>query len=380
MRNPFATRGLALALAAAYVVLSPPAAAQALGGCLAWGDQHDINARLQGPGAVVELCPNAFFELTGPVVFTADGQRLTTQGQPDDDRRAVLRVTGSLQTTAVVMIDRSNVELSHLVIDGNRPQLGYREGEALVFAGGVGRGQVIRANRILEPRSWSALQVHEGPPPRCRGAVVEDNEIGPAGMADGTWADGISFACLDGVVRRNTIVDATDGAIVVFGAAGSVVEDNLVVARERTLLGAIHLVSFGPYDGDYRGTVVRNNVIEADGALIRIGVAMGEPTWICADSVEQIARHTLFGATVTGNVLRGAPFQYGFVVDAVRDWTVTGNRSEATHAGVPANECRGRLASPPAAFLIERSRADGVFQEEFRDGVVELAVGAVPTP
>lgn len=144
-----------------------------------------------------------------------------------------------------------------------------------MFAGGVGRGQVIRANRILEPRSWSALRVHEGPPPRCRGAVV------------------------------------------VFGAAGS---------------------------------------------------------------VEQIARHTVLGATVTGNVLRGAPFQYGYVVDAVREWTVSGNRSEATHAGVPANDCRGRPASPPAAFLIERSRADVVFQEEFRDGVVEFALWAVPTP
>jgi hypothetical protein len=28
-------------------------------GCLPWGDQYDINARLQGPGAVVGLCPNA---------------------------------------------------------------------------------------------------------------------------------------------------------------------------------------------------------------------------------------------------------------------------------------------------------------------------------
>jgi hypothetical protein len=286
MRHHRASRHPALAaVVVAVLALATAAAAQGSGGCLAWGDQRDINARLQGPGDVVELCPNAFFELTGPVVFTADGQRLTTQGQPTGDRRAVLRITGRDQTTAVVMIDRSHTELSHLIIDGNRPQLGHREGEALVFAGGVGRGQVIRANRILEPRSWSALQVHEGPPPRCRGAVVEDNEIGPAGQGDGTWADGISFACLDGVVRRNTIVDATDGAIVVFGAAGSRIEDNRIVARERVLLGAIHLVAFGPYDGDYRGTVVRNNVVEADGGPIRIGIAMGEPTWVCLDGV-----------------------------------------------------------------------------------------------
>jgi len=44
-------------------------------GCLPWGDQDDINTRLQGPGAVVEL--------------------------------------------------------SHLIIDGHRPQFGYLEGEAV---------------------------------------------------------------------------------------------------------------------------------------------------------------------------------------------------------------------------------------------------------
>lgn len=378
-RRPSSQRLLVLVALAVTAPLVSNALAQA-GGCLPWGDQDDINARLNGPGAVVELCPNAFFELTAPVVFSADGQRLTTQGQPTDDSRAVLRVTGANQTSAVVMIDRSDVELSHLIIDGNRPQLGYLEGEALVFAGGVSRGQAIRHNRILEPRSWSALQLHEGSRPHCRGGVVEDNVIGPAGLEDGTWADGISFACLFGSVRRNTLIDTTDGAIVLFGAGGSVIEDNLIIARERVLLGAIHLVAYGPYDGDYVGTVVRNNVVEADGALIRIGVAMGEPTWGCQPSEAIIDDLVLFGATVTGNVLRGGPYHYGFVVDAVRDWTVLDNRSEGVHAGVPALDCRGRLASPPAPFLINRARAQGTFQDDFRDGHVELALWAVPTP
>ena len=366
---------LVVLLAAAFALVAAQAAAQ---GCLPWGDQDDINARLQGPGAVVELCPNAIFELTGPVVFSADGQTLTTQGRPNDDRRATLRVAAPSLTTAVVMIERNDVELSHVIIDGNRPQLGYLEGEALVFAGSVGRGQVIRHNRILEPRSWSALQLHEGPPPRCRGAIVEDNVIGPAGMPDGTWADGISFACLDGVVRRNTIVDATDGAIVIFGASGTLVEDNTIVARTRTLLGAIHLVSHGDYFGDFRHVVVRGNVVEADGALIRIGVAIGAPTWGCYPPERTVESLTSFGATVVDNVLRGGPYHYGFVVDAVRDFTVTGNRAEGTvHRGVPTLDCHGRLAAPPAPFLIDRARASGTFQPEFRDGVVALALWAV---
>jgi len=88
----------------------------------------------------------------------------------------------------------------------------------------------------------------------------------------------------------------------------------------------------------------------------------------------------LFGATVTGNVLLGGPYHDGFVVDAVRDWTVTDDRSEGTHEGVPALDCRGRLASPPAPFLIDRDRSSGTFQDDLRDGNVELAFRAVPTP
>lgn len=367
------------ALAAVFAVVSGASFGLAQG-CLPWGDQTDIQARLQRPGDAAVLCQNAVFELTAPVVFTADGQKLYTEGFPDGDRRALLKVTGPRQSAAVIMTDRSNVLLSHVIVDGNRPALGYVGGDALVLAGGVATGQTIRANRILEPRSWSALHLHEGPEPRCRDALVEGNAIGPAGRYDGTWADGISFACTNSIVRGNTIVDATDGGIVVFGARGSLIERNVIRAETRTLLGGINLVDHAPYAGDYRHTVVRDNVIDAAGAVVRIGIGMGLRVWTCLSDEELRRDTTLFGATVEGNLLRGSHMQYGFVVDGVRDWTVTGNRSEAIHAGTPALDCRGRVAHAPAAFLMERSRAQGAFQDEFRDGVVELALWAVPEP
>jgi hypothetical protein len=377
-RSATGRRALELLLVVAFV--APTATAQPATACLPWGNQDTINERLVGPDAAVALCANAFFELTGPIVFTADGQRLYTEGFPTDERRATLRVAAADLTTAVVMTDRSFVLLANLTIDGNRPGLGARAGDALVLAGGVAVQQTIRANRILEPRSWSALHLHEGPEPRCRGALVEDNVIGPAGRYDGTWADGISYACTDGVVRRNLIVDATDGGIVVFGGRGSVIEDNVIRAETRTLLGGINLVDFAPYAGDYRGTVVRRNVIEAAGATVRIGIGMGPRVWVCLDGDAERANPTLYGATVADNVLRGAPFQYGYVVDGVRDWTVTGNRSEASHAGAPELDCRGRVPSAPAAFLIEPTRSAGTFQPEFRDAQLELALWTVRAP
>ena len=45
---------------------------------------------------------------------------------------------------AVYMLNRSNVVLSNVIVDGNQPNLGPAQGQALVLAGGFGSGEVIR--------------------------------------------------------------------------------------------------------------------------------------------------------------------------------------------------------------------------------------------
>ena len=45
------------------------------------------------------------------------------------------------------------------------------------------------------------------------------------------WADGISFAGSDGLIAGNLIVDATDGQIVIFGAPGTLVENNTITVQ-----------------------------------------------------------------------------------------------------------------------------------------------------
>ena len=174
-----------------------------------------------------------------------------------------------------------DVVLRNVIIDGSRPIFGHQRGEALIRAGGNVSGQVIRDVKAFETRSWSILHLFEGGDPRCTGAIVENNELGPAGQPDGTWADGISLACANSTVRNNTIVDATDGAIVIFAAPGSIVEDNVIRANTRTLLGGINMVDYGVHEGSYTNTRVRRNVIDAAGAVIRIGMGMGWRVWVC---------------------------------------------------------------------------------------------------
>jgi hypothetical protein len=349
--------------------------------CIPGGSQQHINARLRNPGDEAVLCQDALFELTGPVLFTAPGQKLYTEGTPTDARRAVLRVVETNLTSAVIMRDFDFSSLTHVIIDGNRNNLGYKAGDALVYAGGSSNGQVIRYVKLIEPRSWSALhliQGHPAPEPPCRNALVEFNEIGPAGQSNETWADGISLACTNSIVRHNQITDATDGAIVIFGSPGSVIENNLIRAETRTLLGGINMVDFGAYDGDYTGTIVRNNTIWANGAVIRIGLGMGPRVWGCFPLPHP--EDTVYGGTVTGNVLRGGKMQYGFIADGVRDWTVLDNRSESIHSGSPEVDCRGQVASPPAAFQYYPPRAEGLFQSEFIQSSLELALWAIRSP
>lgn len=341
--------------------------------CLASGDQSAINARLHSEGDKAILCQGAVFNLTGPVVVNANKQEIYTEGFPKDDSRATLRIVSSV-TTAVVMRDYSDVVLSNLIIDGNRPNLGYQSGDALIYAGGNSSGQIFRALKIYEPRSWSALHLIEP----CENALIEDNDIGPSGSPGGNWADGISFACTNSIVRNNRIVDATDGGIVIFGAAGSLIEGNTIQAETRTLLGGINMVDFDPYNGNYTGTVVQNNVIEANGAVIRIGLGMGPRVWICLPVPS--GKGTIFGATVTKNTLRGSKMQYGFAVDGVTNWTVTDNIDDSTHIGIPSVDCNGRIASKPAGFLYDASHSQGVFQPEFVQANLDLALWAIRNP
>jgi hypothetical protein len=349
--------------------------------CLPSGNQDTINAQLQGPGDIAVLCPGALFELTDEVAFSADRQEIYTRGKPIDDTRAILRIVSPTLPSAVTMRDYSGAVLSNVIVDGNRTRLGPMGGEALIYAGGSSNGQVIRSNKITDTRSWSALQLIQGYSETrpCTNALVEGNQIGPAGTSDDMqWADGISFACMNSRVRWNVITDATDGGIVIFGAPGSVIESNWVIAQTRTLLGGINMVDEGGYDGSYAGTIVRNNIIDASGAVIRIGLGMGPRVWGCIQSNE--AGHVISGGTVTHNLLRGAHMQYGFAVDGVRAWTVMENTDDADHTGTPSVACRGLLASPPRGFLYNRERSDGTFQAQFEGAQLDLALWAIVSP
>ncbi len=342
--------------------------------CLASGDETTINAALAGASTVV-LCRDAVFDLRGPIVFSRDNQQLYTEGLPIDSRRALLRIAGPTLATAIDFVGRSNIHVSHLIIDGNRPGLGrIPGGHALIQAGGDGVGQRVEHVRAFEPRGWSCIHAYEGVTRSCAGLTIAYNEFGPAGQANGEWADGISLACRRSLVHDNTITDATDGGIVIFGAPGSIVAGNTVRAVTRPLLGGITMVDHGPFGGDFTRTVVDNNVIDGAGRSIRIGLAMGTRTWTCQPDAPKLS-----GGIVSHNVLSGE-MSYGYAVNGVTNWVVVDNVSNGRHRGIPAFDCLGRLPSRPAPFQIARESSSGTFQSEFADGELDSLLFGLGDP
>ncbi|KAG7361992.1 hypothetical protein IV203_025658 [Nitzschia inconspicua] len=343
--------------------------------CIDSGDETVINAALDRPGAVAALCPGSIFRLKGPIIFSHDHQKLYTQDADTNETitKALIIVDDPSVATAVSMVDKSFVELKHVVVDGNRKGLGHVSpqfyGGALIDAGGSGSvGQVISYIKAYDPRSWACVHIIEGPPEqRCQGAIVENNDIGPCGSHSSVHneiADGISYACTSGIIRNNVVEDATDGGIVVFGAPNTVVEGNTIRAVTRTMLGGINMVDTAPYDGNYAGTIVRNNVIDAKDARIHVGLGMGSQIWQCPLPTEP-PRPPLYGGVVVNNTLTGNHMGYGFAINGVKDWTVFENKDLSSHVGEPSLGCNGQMQSPPKGFQFDPVSSHGSFQSEF---------------
>ena len=359
----------ALGLATLFAVLassgSGVSTASVATACIRSGSDAAIQAALTGPGAVASLCPYSVFRLSNTVTFTAPHQVIQTRSLPVGPARAKLEIVGRNLTIAIAGPNEPYVTIRNIQVSGERGRLGFvgppPAGGALIEMGGNATGQTIEHVYAHDPRSWSTLHLSEGGsrfPPGCEHARILGNTIGPAGFPEGRWADGISMACGHTLVEGNKIIDATDGGIVVYGAVGSTVRENTIIAATRTLLGGINMVDSG---FDYQGTTVTHNIIDAKGALIKVGIGEGN-VWFC-DIYNPY--HIESGATVTANILEGKHMGYGFPVSGVRDWRVTGNIDKSTHVGyIAVKVCNGARNSLPAGFQVQ-SAIDSTLQRNF---------------
>jgi parallel beta-helix repeat protein len=312
-------------------------------------DSPQINAALQTAGSIASLCPNTNYYLYNSINFKAQSQEISTAGYPTDATRATLVVMGTI-TRAIAGVGFSFIRIKNIAVNGNRPGLGFvpaNPGLALIEIGGISTGQLVEYVHAYEPRSWSTLHIYEGAvgnpnDTSCNGAQILNNQIGPAGQpSDKQWADGISLGCTHSTVEGNVITDATDGGIVVFGAPYSTIAYNTIQSINRVLLGAINMVDWAPYNGNYTGTVVTQNTIYSGPGTgyIKIGIGMGPAVW---SAFSPPPGGPNYGGTVTKNVFEGNSFGYATAANGAVDFNISGN----TLSGTPLPTFDG-LEDPP---------------------------------
>jgi hypothetical protein len=315
----------------AQVLAVAPARAD---GCIPSGTDASIRAALNGPGAVAVLCQDAVFTINNRVVFSAANQRLTTEGQPTDDRRAVLRLGHGGITAAIGIFDQSGAVLEHVRVDGMAREFGNRRGDPLVVVGGNASDQIVRHIHAYNTSGWSVMQMYQGDitnnVPRCQRISVVDNTIGPTFAVGAFGSDGIMVACGNSLVQNNVVIDATDVGIVIFQAPGTLVQGNHVLADTQELPGGINMVDFAPMGGNYAGTRVDGNIVEARGNFIRVGMAIGPRVYGFCDNPRFTVNR---GGIVTNNTLRGQFMGFGIAVSGVANFQIAGNVDVSRHVG-----------------------------------------------
>ncbi|GAA5864028.1 hypothetical protein JCM1840_000673 [Sporobolomyces johnsonii] len=353
-----------------------------------------------GPGTTVLLVSRAVYPLYSIIDFVHPMTTLATDGYPsfESGNQAILETRGEKEASAVRMFNHPQTALKRVHVRGCRGwgvtppeqdtekeslkrdgKLGWLEGGgALVWMGGPDSyDSIVEGCRLEDPRGWTAVHLVDFAQ-RCK---VIDNIVGPCGQqAPGPWADGLSIAGKDSLVSGNTVVDATDGAIVLFCAPGTVCTNNTIIARERNLLGAINTVDEFPFERNFEQTRVIGNKISTEGAYIRLGIGCGTTCWSPWGK-----NHGLnYGGFVLHNYFGPGQFGYGIALSGTKRFTVLGNSilpgtrfAGSTHRFAP-----NAISAPPTAFVRQwRDRGRVVecdVQGDFVEGEVQWLIGIEP--
>ncbi|KAG9317823.1 hypothetical protein JVU11DRAFT_2049 [Chiua virens] len=312
-----------------------------------------------GPGYVLSLCPSEQYVITAPLLFTAPNQEISTAGYPTDSTRATLVVAGTVfngtgHSTAVdgTCGNCDSVKLRNVQINGTRLGAPPLTGGANIEMGGSNADQLIEYVHSFDPRSWSCLHIAEGNL-TCTNVTIQNNDIGPAGSdLFQQWADGISVACTNSLIKNNMINNPTDGGIVLFGAPGTRVENNTIWVETNTLLGGINLVDVSPFGGNYSGVVDprRREPIMRTSSLRSVSLLAlapgSEPITGTTSALMERCRN---------NQLTGA-FSYGIGMTSAKNFTVENNVliGNTSFIGARGPNCTGNDTTPsPAPFVID---------------------------
>ena len=293
------------------------------------------------------------------------------------------------------------IHLENVTVDGNKYKLDQKGKEANVAQGAMviisdSEGVWLRRCVLYNARTWSTCQLSEaghshivehnyvlgaGDDPRGCGRYVDSKGNGRASEISIGWSDGFSIGAANVTARYNFVMDCTDVGIVLFGAPGSHVHNNLILNYSRDNHGGINMVdgiekwligtdsTFGQEYAcyDYRGNIIEDNRIVASGCRIQIGMPFGNRIWKRTKPVV----FDMKGGVIRNNLMEGDSLGYGYILDYVKNVDFYGNKSIATHSGKGRGTSdNGNDPDPATAFLYDPEHVHvapgGRLQEELK--------------
>ncbi len=327
------------------------------------------------------------YQIHDTLKFKTPGQKIMTKDALHLSDYATLRIAGPTLMTILNGNRLDDIVLENVIVDGNRYELSIVPKDSLIGGGGQpplalfgGSGaerQLIKNNIFMSTRTWATIKVHEGADgARVEGNIVLGAGVGPRGNGRHlseipfNWGDAISCAARNSTIQNNLIIDPTDVGVVLYGAPGSTVKDNVVSSISRESLGGINLVDPLEYYAlneektrvDYRGVLIEGNYIDAFGARIHLALPMGAPQW-----APKHRGKFLVGATITKNTIAGGAAAYGYIVHSVDNFTVTDNISTAKYSGIGEGLNAQKPPDDPGPFLYDpETTTNSKLQKEFK--------------
>ena len=404
--------------------------------CLPSGTDQSLQAALDDTtSTVVQLCPGSVFVLSQTVILSSAHQTLTTaqhsnietETDKDKDTRATLILAASNSTTdtdvvvtAIDMSDCDDCELSRILVDGNRQDhhIHYDNKHKelpLIRAGGTTTGQRIQYVDAGYPRGATIIQVQSSYSTTtkskkqgwkqflsfgkkkqqqkqndCVHIHLEHNTIGPAGIDKVHNAGtGVYLDCAQSIIHNNTIFDATDtGMVLGGGTTHSLIQDNRILAIHRAMSMGLALVHDGSVQpGNFTGTVIRSNTIEARSGFLLVALAVGARMRTCMTDRTLLSKYSIDGTnlSIVDNSVEGRFMHYGMAMDGIHGTNITiqNNRDTATHLLLPAKTCANRPfpTVPPQPFMVNwntttitTDSSDSIVQSDFVHAQLEMIV------
>lgn len=338
-------------------------------------------------GSDVALAKSKVYEVTETIFLQKDGQKIYTKDPERISEYAILKITNPKCGQIINSNSRSNILIEKIILDGNRYMLPpfSGKGEEMVLFGGESKNQTMRNCILVNTRTWSSFKMGEETiSPKIENTIIFGSGVDSRGNGKTEkelpfkWGDGITCAAKDAIISNNIIIDATDVGVVLFGAPGASVKNNVIASISRECLGGINIVDgLYCYELDKIETMlegpdatrkydysvdVQHNLIDARGARIHVSVPMGACVW----KPRSIPDKLFVGGKVKYNEISGNASAYGFVISDVDKFEVLENKSTGQFSGY-ADGLRSVLCDEPGAFIYDpKSVSNSKIQKDFK--------------